>query len=113
MKCHEARSCLGRFIPRNRCAHPWALVIPQFSLFGSNRDLHLVGPISAHGPRPGGAIVRVLLAEDNAFYRRLLEATLLDWGYQVEAVADGGAAWERLQADNAPQIAILDWVMPG
>jgi putative two-component system response regulator len=57
--------------------------------------------------------MRILLAEDNAFYRRLLEATLLEWGYQVEAVADGVAAWERLQADNAPQIAILDWVMPG
>ncbi len=56
---------------------------------------------------------KILIAEDNLFYRRLLETTLQEWGYEVEAVTDGAQAWERLQQDDAPAIAILDWVMPG
>ena len=57
--------------------------------------------------------MRILIADDNHFYRRLLETTLRDWGYEVDAVGDGEAAWRKLQAEDAPQIAILDWVMPG
>ena len=56
---------------------------------------------------------RILLAEDNAFYRRLLEATLREFGYEVVSVTDGAEAWAILRSDNAPHIAILDWVMPG
>ncbi len=57
--------------------------------------------------------MRILVADDNPFYRRLLEATLTEWNYEVEAVEDGAQAWSRLQSPDAPQIAILDWVMPG
>jgi diguanylate cyclase (GGDEF)-like protein len=28
-------------------------------------------------------------------------------------VEDGNAAWERLNTENAPRIALLDWMMPG
>ena len=30
----------------------------------------------------------------------------------MEAAADGARAWEILQGDNAPPLAILDWMMP-
>ncbi len=56
--------------------------------------------------------MKVLIADDSHFYRRALEVTLQEWGYDVTAVADGAAAWEVLRADNAPRIAVLDWVMP-
>ena len=57
--------------------------------------------------------MKILIAEDNAFYRRILEATLNEWGHEVTSVSDGNQAWERLKQDDAPHVAILDWVMPG
>jgi DNA-binding response OmpR family regulator len=56
--------------------------------------------------------VQILIAEDDLVSRRALEATLRKWGYAVRAVTDGAAAWEVLQAENAPKLAILDWMMP-
>lgn len=58
-------------------------------------------------------MMRVLIADDNQFYRQLLTMTLKEWGYAVEAVADGDQAWEKLRAADAPPIALLDWMMPG
>lgn len=57
--------------------------------------------------------MKVLIAEDDAISRRLLEATLLKWGYQVELAQDGEEAFAALQQRDAPQLAILDWMMPG
>ena len=57
--------------------------------------------------------MRILIAEDDAVSRRRLEATLRKWGYEVLAVEDGLAAWEVLQGEMPPPLAILDWMMPG
>jgi diguanylate cyclase (GGDEF)-like protein len=57
--------------------------------------------------------MRILIAEDDAISRRLLEATLTKHGYEVMAACDGQAAWDVLQAPDAPRLAILDWMMPG
>lgn len=57
--------------------------------------------------------MRILIADDNHFYRRALEAMLREWGYDVIAVPDGLTAWDVLQSDQAPKLAILDWMMPG
>ncbi len=38
---------------------------------------------------------------------------LEQWGYRVDSVDDGMAAWEILQKEDGPQIAVLDWEMPG
>jgi DNA-binding response OmpR family regulator len=56
--------------------------------------------------------VQILIAEDDLVSRRALEATLIKWGFKVRAVADGAAAWEALQEDHAPKLAIIDWMMP-
>jgi two-component system cell cycle response regulator len=45
--------------------------------------------------------------------RRLLEAMLARWGYEVAVTRDGVEAWEGLQGPDAPPMAILDWMMPG
>ncbi len=57
--------------------------------------------------------MRVLIADDSMISRRLLEAALHKWGYDVVAVTDGTEAWECLKGEDPPRIAILDWMMPG
>ncbi|MGL4554693.1 MAG: GGDEF domain-containing response regulator [Gemmataceae bacterium] len=54
----------------------------------------------------------ILVADDDAVQRRLLEATLGGWGYRVRTAADGVAAWDVLRADSPPELAVLDWMMP-
>lgn len=56
--------------------------------------------------------MRVLIAEDDAISRKILEVNLERAGYEVVATADGGAAWDELCGEDAPKIAILDWMMP-
>jgi two-component system, cell cycle response regulator len=57
--------------------------------------------------------VKVLIAEDDMVSRRLLEAMLARWGYDVVITRDGTEAWQVLQGPDAPPLAILDWMMPG
>jgi len=57
--------------------------------------------------------VRVLIAEDEPVSRHMLEAFLTKWGYEVVVAGDGREAWQVLQQDDAPKLAILDWMMPG
>jgi signal transduction histidine kinase len=56
--------------------------------------------------------MRILVAEDDVANRRLLEATLSKMGYEVVTTANGEEAWDALQRDDAPQLVILDWMMP-
>ena len=55
----------------------------------------------------------VLIAEDDPIFRRILESWFKKWDYRVTAVENGLDAWEVLQKKDAPQLAILDWMMPG
>jgi diguanylate cyclase (GGDEF)-like protein len=57
--------------------------------------------------------VKILIADDSIVSRHLLEATLCKWGYDVAVACDGAQALELLQQDQAPALAILDWMMPG
>lgn len=52
--------------------------------------------------------MRVLIAEDDVTSRRILEAALLKWDYEVVSTDDGNGAWEILQEGHAPKLAILD-----
>src|SRR6204780_237641 len=57
--------------------------------------------------------MRILIADDSIVSRHLLDVTLRKWGYEVVIAADGMEAWDTLQSEDAPRIAILDWMMPG
>lgn len=57
--------------------------------------------------------MRVLIAEDDPTSGRILQAVLEQWGYEVESTQDGGKAFARLVAPDAPRLAIMDWIMPG
>ena len=56
--------------------------------------------------------MKLLIAEDDIFFRKLLQQTLAS-DYDIILAEDGNEAWETLQQEDAPQLAILDWVMPG
>jgi CheY-like chemotaxis protein len=56
--------------------------------------------------------VRILVADDDAICRCLLETTLARWGHEVVSCTTGGEAWVHLSGSAAPELAILDWMMP-
>lgn len=56
--------------------------------------------------------MRILIAEDDPVSSRILVTILKKWGHEVVVTHDGLEAWQVLQADNAPSLAILDWMMP-
>jgi diguanylate cyclase (GGDEF)-like protein len=57
--------------------------------------------------------MKVLIADDEAISRHMLQSLVSRWGYDPVVVADGLEAAQRLQEVNAPKLAILDWLMPG
>jgi phosphoserine phosphatase RsbU/P len=57
--------------------------------------------------------MRILVAEDDSVTRRILESTLSKLGWDVITAADGAAAWRILAGRNSPELAVLDWMMPG
>ena len=57
--------------------------------------------------------MKILIAEDDPVSRHMLQARLVEWGYDVQMAVDGVEAWEALHSADAPRLAIVDWVMPG
>lgn len=57
--------------------------------------------------------MRILIAEDDPVSSRVLATTLTKWGHEVVTTDNGLEAWAALQKDDAPRLAILDWMMPG
>jgi CheY-like chemotaxis protein len=72
---------------------------------------------AAPAPRPDLQACRVLVVDDNATNRRILEEQLQSWHAAVGSAADGGQAIERLHhaaaADHPYDLALLDMQMPG
>jgi len=57
--------------------------------------------------------MKILIADDDLTYCRTLEGLLKKWGYEPIVTCEGEQAWKILQAPEAPELAILDWMMPG
>ncbi|HEX3746116.1 MAG TPA: diguanylate cyclase [Bryobacteraceae bacterium] len=74
-------------------------------------DLQLA--IAAERIRDAEHPMKVLAAEDNPVFQTLLSNMLTKWGYHAVIARDGNEAWEALQQPDGPQLAILDWMMPG
>ncbi|OGY36127.1 MAG: hypothetical protein A3E36_00905 [Candidatus Andersenbacteria bacterium RIFCSPHIGHO2_12_FULL_45_11b] len=54
----------------------------------------------------------ILLVEDDSFISGMYQTKLKSAGYQVEVVADGELAWNRLQQDPLPDMLLLDVILP-
>jgi len=57
--------------------------------------------------------MRILIADDDPTYRALLSDLLEQWGYEPLVCEDGEQAMDALQGPTAPNLAIVDWMMPG
>jgi two-component system cell cycle response regulator len=57
-------------------------------------------------------IMIILLAEDSAFYRRMIAKHLREWEFDFVDVRDGKEAWKVLVQQDGPKLALLDWVLP-
>lgn len=55
--------------------------------------------------------MKILIAEDDAVARKLLERYLQQWGYETTVAQDGEEAWALFQQGDYP-IVITDWMMP-
>ncbi len=56
--------------------------------------------------------MRILIADDEAMSRKMLQKTLERAGYEVIAVENGRLAADQLCLEDGPRLALLDWVMP-
>src|SRR4030043_1853772 len=56
--------------------------------------------------------MRILIVEDSATYRRILEKELQNLGYTVLIAGDGNEAWDIILKDGV-SLVITDWMMPG
>ncbi|WP_378955844.1 GGDEF domain-containing protein [Pelosinus sp. sgz500959] len=57
-------------------------------------------------------MIRILIADDKSVNRRMLRNMIEEMDMRSIEAHDGEEAWEILQRDDAPQIVLLDWVMP-
>jgi two-component system, cell cycle response regulator len=57
--------------------------------------------------------LKILVADDDDATRLKLETLLSNLGYEVMAARDGNEAWALLQREDAPALALIDWLMPG
>ena len=56
--------------------------------------------------------MRILIAEDDVTSRTVLEGVLRNVGHEAIPAVNGADAWRKLQEPDAPQLAVLDWMMP-
>lgn len=57
--------------------------------------------------------MRILVVDDDPVTRLSLETLLGRRGWDVLTAVDGEEAYEVLQREDAPRLAIVDWMMPG
>ena len=57
--------------------------------------------------------MRILIAEDDPISSRILTTSLKAWGHECVVTNNGADALAALQKEDAPLLAILDWMMPG
>ncbi|HWA84755.1 MAG TPA: response regulator transcription factor, partial [Opitutus sp.] len=56
--------------------------------------------------------MRILLADDDRVARKVLDTFLRQSKHEVVVVEDGTSALQAMVSDDAPRVAVLDWMMP-
>jgi len=56
--------------------------------------------------------MKVLIADDDPIWLKLLSDNVREWGYEVVCARNGQEAWQILLEKHRPRVALLDWQMP-
>lgn len=56
--------------------------------------------------------MKLLVADVDPVWRKLIEAAVVPWGYRVIVAENGRQALDLLRSDDPPRLALLDWQMP-
>ena len=56
--------------------------------------------------------MKILIAEDDLTSQNILATLLRKYGHEVTVTENGAKAWEIMQRIDAPQLLVLDWIMP-
>ncbi|MEM8911518.1 MAG: protein kinase [Planctomycetota bacterium] len=56
--------------------------------------------------------MKLLIADDNPVWRKLIQAAVDSWGYRITIATNGREAMDALTSDDPPRLALLDWQMP-
>ncbi|MEM9589278.1 MAG: response regulator, partial [Planctomycetota bacterium] len=56
--------------------------------------------------------MKILIAEDNPMWAKLLEQNTQQWKFKPVVVSDGKQALDQLHASDEVRLAVLDWQMP-
>jgi two-component system cell cycle response regulator len=57
--------------------------------------------------------MRAVIADDDPVTTAILSHSLQQWGIDVTLTHDGASAWDRLISGPTPELAVIDWMMPG
>lgn len=57
--------------------------------------------------------MKILVVEDSYIERSKLGSYLTDWGFEHVAVGSGTEAVKLLEGEHPPDLALLDWLLPG
>jgi two-component system, cell cycle response regulator len=57
--------------------------------------------------------MRILVASSPNSGRRLILRCLENWGFEFSVAENGDAAWQSLESEDAPRLALLEWSIPG
>jgi len=57
--------------------------------------------------------MRALIADDDPVAAVAVSRNMSNWGFDTTIVHDGLAAWDHLNSDHPPSLAVIDWEMPG
>jgi len=56
--------------------------------------------------------MKLLIAEDSATLRLMLQVVVSQWGFDPVLAEDGQEAWDILKGPSPPRLILLDWEMP-
>jgi DNA-binding response OmpR family regulator len=57
--------------------------------------------------------MKILLVEDSAVERHQIGTLLNEWGLEYHALENGLDAVKLMEAPDAPNLVLLDWLLPG
>jgi len=57
--------------------------------------------------------MKILVVDDDPLTLHMVVYRLRQWGHEVISCTDGDSAWKILEGGTIPNVAIMDWMMPG